>query len=201
MCSASSLCRWASTPSLTRPGSTPRSWLLSLLDLVEPDPEAVLGLGVLDHPDRRDALGRLGLLRLDLRHRARGRHPVERLVGAAVGVDEDRAVGLDHEQPGRQRKVGRQPSVVVDAALRNHHSHRVTLVALGRGHAGPGPDSVPGSGMPRRMPALHQGDAGSLVRAATMNRRPPPQEPAECARATSHRTPRSSPSPSAVVGS
>src|SRR6185437_8405175 len=29
MCSASSACRCASTPSLTRPGSTPRSWLES----------------------------------------------------------------------------------------------------------------------------------------------------------------------------
>ena len=29
MCSASSFCRCASTPSLTRPGSTPSSWALS----------------------------------------------------------------------------------------------------------------------------------------------------------------------------
>ncbi|CKR84991.1 Uncharacterised protein [Mycobacterium tuberculosis] len=29
MCSASNACKWASTPSLTSPGSTPSSWLLS----------------------------------------------------------------------------------------------------------------------------------------------------------------------------
>ena len=34
-----------------------------------------------------------------------GVHPVERLVGAAVGVDRDAAVGLHHEQPGGHRQV------------------------------------------------------------------------------------------------
>ena len=35
-----------------------------------------------------------------------GRHPVQRLVGAAVGVHEHRPVGLDHQHPGRHRQVG-----------------------------------------------------------------------------------------------
>ena len=83
----------------------------------------VLGLGVLDHPHRRDPVGDLGLVGRHLGHRARRGHPVERLVGPAVGVDEHRAVGLDHEQAARQRQVGAQSAVVVDAARRNHHSH------------------------------------------------------------------------------
>ncbi len=45
-----------------------------------------------------------------LAHPARRRHPVQRLVGAAVGVHEHRSVGLDHQHPGRHREVRGQPS-------------------------------------------------------------------------------------------
>ncbi len=51
------------------------------------------------------------------------RHPVQRLVGAAVGVDQHRAVGLDHQHPRRHREVGGQPSGVVDLAPGNDESH------------------------------------------------------------------------------
>jgi hypothetical protein len=94
-----------------------------VVHLVDLDPQPVLGLRVLHDPDGRDALGCLGLVGLDLGHRARGRHPVQRLVRAAVAVHEHRAVGLDEQQAGRQRQVGGQPPVVVDAARRDHQSH------------------------------------------------------------------------------
>ena len=57
------------------------------------------------------------------RTRARGRHPVERLVGAAVGVHQHRPVGLDHQHPGRHRQVGGEPAGVVDLAARDDESH------------------------------------------------------------------------------
>ena len=58
-----------------------------------------------------------------LAQRARRRHPVQRLVGAAVGVHQHRAVGLDHQHPGGHREVGGQPSRVVDLAARHDESH------------------------------------------------------------------------------
>ena len=54
---------------------------------------------------------------------ARRRHPVERLVGPAVGVHEHRPVGLDHQHPGGHRQVGGQPPGVVDLAARNDDPH------------------------------------------------------------------------------
>ena len=126
MCSASSFCRWASTPSLIRPGSTPSSWARVVQHLVDEHPQAVLGLGVLHLPHRGDAVGGLVLLGGDLGHGARRRHPVERLVRAAVAVHEHRPVGLDQQQPGRQGEVGRQPPVVVHLALRNHQPHEAS---------------------------------------------------------------------------
>ena len=94
-----------------------------VVHLVEPHAQAVLGLRVLDDPHGRDAVGGLGVVRLDLGHGAGRRHPVEGLVGPAVGVHEHGAVGLDQEQPGRERQVGGEPPVVVDAARRDHQSH------------------------------------------------------------------------------
>ncbi len=55
--------------------------------------------------------------------RARRAHPVERLVGAAVGVHQHRAVGLEHEHACRHRQVRRQPSGVVHLAARDDQSH------------------------------------------------------------------------------
>ena len=58
------------------------------------------------------------------RLRCRGVHPVQRLVGPAVGVDRHAAVGLDHDQPQRRRQVGRQrrrspPSSALATTSRN----------------------------------------------------------------------------------
>ena len=52
-----------------------------------------------------------------------GIHPVERFVGAAVGVDGNTTVGFHHDQAGRHREVGGQPSFVIDAAPGDHQPH------------------------------------------------------------------------------
>ena len=59
--------------------------------------------------------------------RAGRAHPVQRLVRPVVGVDRDRAVRLDQDQPGGHRQVGGQPSGVVDLAAGNHQTHRANL--------------------------------------------------------------------------
>ena len=56
-CSASSSCRCASTPSLTSPGSAPRSCAGVVQDLVDADPERVLRLGGRDRPLQRAVVG------------------------------------------------------------------------------------------------------------------------------------------------
>jgi hypothetical protein len=58
---------------------------------------------------------------------ARRRHPVQRLVGAAVRMHEDRAVGLDDEQPQGGRKMSGEPAVVVDAAPGDYEPHGTSL--------------------------------------------------------------------------
>ena len=55
--------------------------------------------------------------------RARRAHPVQRLVGAVVGVHRDRPVGLDQDQPRGAREVGGEPADVVDRAPRDDQSH------------------------------------------------------------------------------
>src|SRR6266516_163709 len=54
---------------------------------------------------------------------ARRRHPVERLVAAAVGVDQHRAVGLDDQQAGGRRQVGVEPAGVVHTAGGDDEAH------------------------------------------------------------------------------
>jgi len=54
---------------------------------------------------------------------ARRRHPVQRLVRAAVGVHEHRAVGLDDEQAQGLGQVGGEPADVVDAAPGDDEPH------------------------------------------------------------------------------
>ena len=110
--SASSSWRCASTPSLIRPGSTPSSceescrtssivmmsFSPALLTTVQTPSVALLeGAG-------------------------RG-HPVERLVGAVVGVDRQAAVGLDQQQPGGGGEVGGEPARVVDGAAGDDETH------------------------------------------------------------------------------
>ncbi|GAB3876943.1 hypothetical protein GCM10028802_16000 [Terrabacter terrigena] len=52
-------------------------------------------------------------------------------------MHEDRAVGLDEEQPRREREMGREPTVVVDAAAGNDETHRTTLEEVTRARAQP----------------------------------------------------------------
>ena len=54
---------------------------------------------------------------------ARRAHPVQRLVGAVVGVDGHRPVGLDQQEAGRHRQVGGEPSDVVDGAAGDDETH------------------------------------------------------------------------------
>jgi hypothetical protein len=51
-------------------------------------------------------------------------HPVERLVGAPVGVHGHAPVGLDHDQPGGEGQVRHQPPRVVDGAVGDDQAHR-----------------------------------------------------------------------------
>ena len=84
------------------------------------DLELVLALD-LAHDDRVAVLD----------HRGRRRHPVQRLVAAGVGVDEDRAVRLEHDQPQRLGQVGGQAAGVLDGAAGDDQTHR-------SGHPRPG---------------------------------------------------------------
>src|SRR5581483_8269453 len=56
--------------------------------------------------------------------RARGRHPVERLVRLGVGVDGNGTVGLEDEEAARPGEAGAEPPVVHDRALRHDETHR-----------------------------------------------------------------------------
>ena len=104
-------------------------------------------------------------------------HPVQRLVGAVVGVDGHRAVGLDQQEAGRHRQVGGEPSDVVDGAAGNDQAHG------GRRYRAPGTTSAPPSSWwhddPRRRPCGRRGRRparpGGVRRAgAAADRRPRP---------------------------
>ena len=59
-------------------------------------------------------------------HEGAGRtHPVERFVGPVIGVNRNRAVGLDHDEAGGHRQMGRQTAGVVDLTAGNHQPHLV----------------------------------------------------------------------------
>ena len=108
---ASSSCRCASTPSFCSPGSAPRSHdesdSTSCRVIVSCSP---LGLDTTHRSSPVD-------------ERVRGVHPVQRLVGAAVGVDRDAPVGLDHDQPHGLGEVGGQPPGVVHRAPGDDEPH------------------------------------------------------------------------------
>ncbi len=54
------------------------------------------------------------LVGLDHPHHRRRTHPVQRLVAAAIGMHQHRAVGLDHQQTGRQGEMGPEPALVIN---------------------------------------------------------------------------------------
>jgi hypothetical protein len=55
--------------------------------------------------------------------RARWSHPVEWLVGTAVGVDQHASVGLDHEQTNSTFQSRGEPTGVGDAAAGDDQTH------------------------------------------------------------------------------
>src|SRR5262249_31042505 len=57
-----------------------------------------------------------------LDRRGRG-HPVQRLVAAGVGVDEDRPVRFQHHEPGRLRQERIQAAAVADLAAGDDQAH------------------------------------------------------------------------------
>ena len=100
--------------------------------LEKADDEAVVGLGGADLPDLAHAVGGGLLVRLGDREAGRGAHPVQGLVGATVGVDENRAVGLEHEHASGPGQVGIQAAGVVDGAGGNDKAHPPTLAGRAR---------------------------------------------------------------------
>ena len=87
-------------------------------DLVDADDQLLPAL-VLDRPHLDD----VGFVRGAHAGHAGRAHPVERLVRAAVGVDEHGAVGLHHDQPPGLGQMRRQAADVVDTAPRHQDPH------------------------------------------------------------------------------
>ena len=110
--------------------------------LEDADDEAVVGLGGAHLPDLAHAVGGGLLVRLGDGQAGRGAHPVQGLVGAAVGVDEDRAVGLEHEHAGGPRQVGVQAAGVVDGAGGDNEAHPSTLAGWARARRDTGPEGL-----------------------------------------------------------
>ena len=139
-------------------------------DLLDQDLERVVGLAG-DRPEGDTLVGRA------LTKGAGRRHPVQRLVGAAVGVHEHRAVGLDHQHAGRHREVGGQSSGVVHLAARDHdpHGRGIYPVRQTRPHVGPGGRRRGG----RRGPQLRPPAARGRPSGRRAGARPPPGDDLE----------------------
>ena len=108
---------------LDQPGLCAQVHAVIAEDVVDPDDEPAVGLPVADLPHLGDPL--LGFDvggSADLQG-ARGAHPVQRLVRAAVGVDEHRAVGFDHQEPGRPVEVCIEAAGVVHGAFSENDAH------------------------------------------------------------------------------
>ena len=107
---------------LLEPGRLPHVVLLVAQDLDEADLQPVLG-ATLPFPHDDQVAGLLD--------HGRRRHPVEWLVAPGVGVDQHRAVVLDHEQARRLGQVGREPAGVGDLAAGDDQTHgRVTVPSV-----------------------------------------------------------------------
>ena len=99
-CAASSSCRSRSTPSFSSAAASPMSCSTSRSISCDPDLELVLGLALPACVTTSSSTVLDSITR-------RRRHPVQRLVAARVGVDEQRAVVLEHQEPHRLRQVRR----------------------------------------------------------------------------------------------
>ena len=136
----------------------------------------------------------------------RGVHPVQRLVGADVGVDGHAAVGLDHDQPDRRRQRGRQAAVVGGRAAGDEDAHRAatvvhdTVATIARHHRGPLPPRVAASPclpkvLPWRSRSASSGCPTSASRRCSTPCRRPARRPPTSRSAPSTRTSASSPVP------
>ena len=76
-------------------------------DLVDADGQPLTG-PILDRPGQLLVMGFL--------EPARWTHPIQRLVGTAIGMNQDRAVGLEHDHPDGLGQMGTQPTLVVHRA-------------------------------------------------------------------------------------
>jgi len=96
--------------------------------VVDANDQLVVGLVGLNRPDLLDTL--LVLTGLPHGHRAGRRHPVERLVGTALGMDEDRAVTFQHDDALGGVQVGAQTTGIINGAGSNNNTHPVSLPIL-----------------------------------------------------------------------
>ena len=132
-------------------------------NLVDANDELVIGLIGLNRPDLLDAF--FVVTGFSHGDRTRRRHPVQRLIGAALGVDEHRPVTLEHDDALSRIQVGAQPTGVINGAGSNNNTHPASLpTLLTRGAEDRTPPRRPiryMSGVPRqpRNDAHHTPDA------------------------------------------
>ena len=93
------------------------------VDFVDAEHEEVRSFLMGDVPDHAHPRLDLSLIGLELSERARRRHPIEGLVGPAIGVNEDAPVLLRNEQSLGEGEVSIQASRIVDTARRNQDPH------------------------------------------------------------------------------
>ena len=94
-------------------------------DVVDADDQLVIRLVGLNRPHLLHAF--LTLPRLTEGNCARSRHPVERLVRTSLGVNEHRAVTLEHDDALGRIQVGAQSTGIINGAGSNNNTHPVSL--------------------------------------------------------------------------
>ena len=155
-CSARRRWRSASTPSFTRPGSTPSSWAESCrTSWICTSRASPVLRGVTRHSSIDPVGSGLGIRRLHSQG-ARRTHPVEGLVRPAVGVDEQAAVALVNEQARRERQMRGEPTRVVDGAAGYDEAHPTSLTGRTDAAAQCGPGDPRRRSSPRRALRLRR---------------------------------------------
>ena len=102
-------------------------------DLEDADDEPIIGLGGRDLPPGDDAGLAILIIGVDLAEPGGRTHPVQGLVGASIGMHEDRAVRLDHDEADGPGQVGVEAPGVVHGAAGNDDTHPGSL----QGRSGP----------------------------------------------------------------
>ena len=100
------------------------------------DDQPVIGLGGLDGPLLHDTEFEVNVLRGGHPQGGRRAHPVQRLVGAAVGVDQHRPVSLDQQEPGGKGEMGFEPANIINGTSGYDKSHAVHTTASQRHRPG-----------------------------------------------------------------